>query len=304
MTPPASGAQHEIAFRDQRAIVTEIGGGLRTYTVGDHDVIDGYDEDTMCPSGRGQVLAPWPNRLEDGRYQFDDTDHQVPLDEPESHNAIHGLVRWRPWTVRTHEAHRVVVEHRLHPQPGYPFTLELTIEYTLSDAGLTVTTTAANLGPDSCPYGIGAHPYLTLGQRVDALTLRVHAQTVLESDERGLPNGSQAVDGSDYDFRRPRAIGTTILDHCFTDLDRDADGLARVALTDTEHDASVNLWIDGSYPYLMLFTGDPLPDVARRALAVEPMTCPPNAFHTTTGVIRLPPRATHTSMWGITASLE
>ena len=176
----------------------------------------------------------------------------------------------------------------------------LTVEYTLSDGGLGVRTTALNAGRDACPYGSGAHPYLTLGGTVDSLMLRVPAAMVLHSDSRGLPREVVGVEGTPFDFRRPRPIGGTILDHCFTGLDRDADGVARVELRAQPGDEGITLWVDRSYPYLMLFTGDPLPDVARRALAVEPMTCPPNAFRNNTAVISLAPGESTSGTWGIT----
>jgi aldose 1-epimerase len=257
----------------------------------------------MCSSGRGQVLIPWPNRLEDGSYEFDGRRHQLPLNEPERRNAIHGLVRWATWTAVARQPHRVVMEHILYPQPGYPFCLKLSIEYALSDGGLRVRTTAANVGTVPCPYGSGAHPYLTLGAAtIDRLILRMPGRTVLRSDERGLPIGDETVAGTEYDFRKPRPIGAVPLDHAFTDLDRDA-GVARVALRDPDQGIWVSLWVDESYPYLMVFTGDPLADVRRRSLAVEPMTCPPNAFRTGVGLIRLEPGATVTSTWGIASGL-
>jgi aldose 1-epimerase len=193
------------------------------------------------------------------------------------------------------------MEHILFPQPGYPFSLRLSIEYALSDRGLRVRTTATNVGTDPCPYGSGAHPYLTLGTAtVDRLMLRVPGRTVLRSDERGLPISREAVQDTEYDFRQPRQIGSTTLDHAFTDLVRDEDGLARVELRDPDHGTSVSLWVDESYPYLMLFTGDTLPDARRRrGLAVEPMTCPPNAFRTGDALIRLDPGGSLTSTWGI-----
>src|SRR5262245_55819600 len=225
MTPvgqaPPSGQQYELAFGDQRAVVTEVGAGLRSYTAGDRDVIDGYGVDEMSRSGRGQVLAPWPNRIEDGAYTFGGRRHQVPINEVEAHNAIHGLVRWAPWSVGAREPDRVVLEHVLYPSPGYPFTLALAVQYSLDNGGLTVSVTAANAGREPCPYGIGAHPYLTLGTPVDALELRVPARTVLRSDARGIPREASAVDGTEFDFRVPRRIGPTVLDSCFTDLDRD-----------------------------------------------------------------------------------
>jgi aldose 1-epimerase len=295
-----SGEQIEITAGDQRAVVVEIGGGLRSYSVGGRDLVDGYGADEMSSSGRGQALIPWPNRLEDGGYEFDGCRHQLPLNELDRRNAIHGLVRWAAWTASAREPHRVVMEHVLHPQPGYRLSVRLGIEYSLSDSGLQVRTTAANSGTKRCPYGSGAHPYLTLGTpTVDRLILSVPARTVLRSDERGLPTGKEAVEGTEYDFRKPRRIGSTTLDHAFTDLERDDDGLARVGLRDPDHGTQVSLWVDESYPYLMLFSGDSLPDVHRRSLAVEPMTCPPNAFRTGDALIRLEPGSSFTGTWGI-----
>ena len=112
---------------------------------------------------------------------------------------------------------------------------------------------------------------------------------MLVSDERDLPKGSEPVDGTEYDFRVSRTIGATKLDNAFTDLERGEDGRACVRISDPESGASRTLWVDESYAYLMLFTGDTRPDVNRRSLAVEPMTCPPNAFRTGDSLIRLEP---------------
>jgi aldose 1-epimerase len=297
-----SGEQITITAGDQQAVVVEVGGGLRSYSAGGRELVDGYRADEMSSSGRGQVLIPWPNRLQDGSYEFNGQRYQLPLNEPEHRNAIHGLVRWVAWTAAEHEPHRVVMEHVLYPQPGYPFTLGISIEYALSETGLQVRTTATNLGADPCPYGSGAHPYLTLGtESIDRLTLGIPGRSVLQSDERGLPVAKEIVDGTEYDFQKPRRIGSTRLDHAFTDLKRDQDGLARAELRDPDRGMQVSLWVDRSYPYLMLFTGDPLPDVNRRSLAVEPMTCPPNAFRTGDALIRLEPGSSSTGTWGIKA---
>jgi aldose 1-epimerase len=294
-----SGEQVEIGFGDQRAVIVEVGGGLRSLSVGDREILDGYGPDEMCSSGRGQVLMPWPNRLEDGSYEFEGKRHQVPLTEPENRNAIHGLVRWCAWSVGARSGDRVVVEHTLRPQPGYPFTVELSIEYELSDRGLSVRTTATNIGSTRCPFGAGAHPYLRLDTpTVDSLTLRVPGRTVFESDERSLPTGTATVDGTAFDFRTPRPVGATRLDTCYTDLERDGDGRARVKL----HDPSgrdVVLWVGKGYNYVMVFSGDALPDVERRSLAVEPMTCPPNAFRSGESLITLEPGAVFNAEWGI-----
>jgi aldose 1-epimerase len=295
-----SGEQVVLTLEDQRAVVVEVGGGLRAYSAGGRELVDGYEADEMCTSGRGQLLLPWPNRIEDGAYEFDGQLHQLALNEPERRNAIHGLVRWSAWSVSEREPSRVVLKHLIRPQPGYPFSLAVEIEYALSDEGLTIGTTARNVGSNPCPYGCGTHPYLTLGTAtVDSVVLTAPGRAVLSSDDRGIPSSRAAVEGTEYDFTRPRAIGSTQLDHCFTELERDA-GVARVELRADGERSGLTLWMDEAYGYLQLFTGDPLPDVDRRSLAVEPMTCPANAFRTGEGLIRLEPGDSFTSKWGLT----
>ena len=295
-----SGEQIEIVHGDQRVVVVEVGGGLREYTLDGRNVLDGYGRDEMSSSGRGQVLIPWPNRIQDGLYSFDGQEHQLPLDDVAEQDAIHGLVRWGSWMAGDRAKDRVVMEHALHPQPGYPFSLALSIEYVLSDAGLRVRTTAVNRGPRPCPYGSGNHPYLALSDSlVDSLTLQIPARTLLRSDERGIPVERLPVEGTDYDFRRPRAIGATVLDHAFTDLERGEDGRARVELRDPDTGNGLTLWVDEAHSYVMVFSGDPLPDVNRRSLAIEPMTCPPNAFRSGEDLVQLQPGQSFTSSWGI-----
>ena len=293
-----SGQQFPLAAGEHQATVTEVGAGLRTYSFRSRDVLDGYQPEEMSNSGRGQLLMPWPNRIAGGTYEWDGRQLQLPLTEVANGNAIHGLVRWSNWLVHEQAGDRVLLGHRLHPQPGYPFDLDLRVEYSLAADGLTVKTTATNAGADDAPFGAGAHPYLTHSTvPVDPLLLRVPAGTVLESNERGIPIGSAAVEGSALDFREERAIGATVLDHAFTDLVRDDDGRARARLTGP--DAAIELWVDERYTHLMVFTGDPLPDVNRRAVAVEPMTCAPNAFATGDGVIRLAPGESVELAWGL-----
>jgi aldose 1-epimerase len=291
--------QVEIACGEQRVGIVALGGGLRSYEVRGRELLNGFRPGERPTSGRGQVLVPWPNRIENGRYEFEGKRMQLPLSEPENGNAIHGLVRGATWNLVDHEPDRVVLDYTLEPQPGYPFALGLSIEYALSATGLTVTTTAWNLSSENCPYGAGQHPYLTLGTpTIDTLRLQVPGRVVAFSDERGLPVRSAPVDGTEYDFRGGREIGGTLLDNAFTQLERDGDGRARVLLDDAD-DAGLTLWVDESYRYLMLYTGDSHPDVARRGLAVEPMTCPPNAFRTGDSVIRLEPGESIASSWGI-----
>jgi len=201
MTAAPSGDQFEIRHGEQRATIVEVGGGVREYSVGDRAVLEPYPLDATCDGAHGTPLIPWPNRLGDGRYRFDGVDHQVALTEPDKHNAIHGFLRWRSWRAVEHVDHRVVVHTRIHPLPGYPFTVDVSIAYELGDGGLTVSTTATNLSDGPAPYGCGQHPYLSPGEGlIDDCTFELDARTRLLTDpERQIPTGREAVDAS----RRP-----------------------------------------------------------------------------------------------------
>ncbi len=298
---PPSGEQFEIVHGQQRATIVEVGGGVREYVVGERPVLDPYPAWAMCDGAHGAPLIPWPNRLGDGRYRFDGVDYQVGLSEPANHNAIHGFLRWRPWQAMTRDASRVVVGTRLYPLTGYPFTLEVRIEYALDEDGLSVRTTATNLCDSACPYGAGQHPYLSPGEGlIDACTLEVAAGTRIVTDpERQLPAGRETVAGGEYDFSSPRIVGEQPIDDPFTDLARDDSGRAVCRLTAPDG-ATVELWADENYPFMEVFTGDTLSQSRRRrGLAVEPMTCAPNAFQSGEGLIRLEPGQTHASQWGV-----
>lgn len=295
-----SGKQLEIIWRDQRATVVEVGGGIRQYGVVDRPVLDPYPINVMRDGAHGAPLIPWPNRLGDGRYHYDGVDYQVALTEPEKHNAIHGFLHWRPWQVLRQVKTRVTMGTRLFPMQGYPFLLDVEVDYALGEEGLRVATTAANAGVRPCPYGAGQHPYLSPGSGlVDRCTLQLEAATRIVTDtERQLPTGTEPVADTPYDFRKARLLDAQQLDFAFTDLNRDADGRAwaRLGGPDGRH---AELWVDGSYPIIEIYTGDTLvPERRRRGLGTEPMTCPPNAFQSGDGVIRLEPGQAVTTTWG------
>jgi aldose 1-epimerase len=300
MKPAPSGEQFEIGHGEQHATVVEVGGGIRTYGVGDRDVLHPYDVDAVCDGAHGAPLVPWPNRLRDGRYTFDGTEQQVALTEPDKRNAIHGFLQWRPWQAAEHAADRVVMATRLHPLMGYPFMLDVQVAYTIGDEGLTVATSATNAGDVACPYANGQHPYLSPGSGpIDAATLRFAAGFRIDTDrERQLPTGDVAVAGTPYDFAEPRPLGDLAVDFAFGDLPRDEDGRGWLALTGTDG-RTARLWVDQTYPYLEVFTADTLAPQRRRAgLGVEPMTSPPNAFGSGRDVLRLEPGDTVTTTWG------
>jgi aldose 1-epimerase len=304
LTVLPSGEQFEISSGGHRATIVEVGGGLREYEVDSRPVIEPYGADRIRDGAHGAPLIPWPNRLADGRYSFDGEDYQVPLTEPEKRNAIHGFLLWRSWEAVEHGADRVVMHTRLYALDGYPFSLDVQVDYRLEAGGLVVTTTVENVGDRDCPYGHGQHPYLSPGGgMIDDCTLQLAGRTRICTDaERQLPTARQPVDGTAYDFLEPRRLGSTQIDFAFTDLVRDRDGLAWTRLWAPDG-ACAELWVDEAYPFVETYTGDTLaPDRARHGLGTEPMTCPPNAFATGEGLIRLRPGESATTSWGVRLS--
>jgi aldose 1-epimerase len=301
MAHAPSGRQFEISLGDQHATIVEVGGGIREYRVGDRDVLEPYPLSQMCDGAHGAPLIPWPNRLADGRYSFDGTEHQTALTEPDKHNAIHGFLRWRPWRAVAHHDDRITMTAGLFPLQGYPFALDVRVEYRLGQGGLSVVTTATNVGDQPAPYGAGQHPYLSPGAGlIDDCTLRLEAATrILTDPERQLPVGREDVSGTPFDFRAGKELADLQVDYAFTDLSRDDDGRAWALLTGTDG-RTVRLWVDDAYPIIEVFTGDTLaPDRRRRGLGTEPMSCPPNAFQSGDRVIRLEPGEATTSSWGV-----
>lgn len=297
----ATGEQWVIGHGDQRAVVTEVGATLRSFTVADRPVLAGFGPEQWSTGGRGQVLAPWPNRLGDGRYTFEGVEAQAPLDEPAHGNAIHGLVRWLPWRMAGRAQNRVALSCELHPSPAFPFALRLTIEYRLGRGGLTVVTDADNVGSTDLPFGIGFHPYFGVGTTsIDHLRLQVPATDRLITDDRGLPTGRAPVSGTEFDFRQGRLIGVTRLDTGYGGLVRTAEGRACVELDHPDGPGGTTVWADERFHYFMIYTGDTLDPAERRtAVAVEPMSCPPDAFRSGVDLVVLQPGGRWTGAWGV-----
>jgi aldose 1-epimerase len=297
-----SGAQHEISLGNQHAVVVAVGGGLRSYTVGGRDVLDGYAADAMADGARAQTLVPWPNRVKDGKWTWRGQDMQLALTEPEQHNAIHGLVRWLGWERVGGDGSSVSMEVTTYPQPGYPWPLRVRNDVRLDASGVTVATSVTNLGDSPAPVAAGSHPYLSVGtEPIDTAVLHLPADAWLPTGDQQIPTGREPVAGSDYDFRTPRPIGDLEIDYTFTDLHRDPDGRFRLRL-EAPDGVGTTFWVGPEYGYVEIFTGDALPDPARRrrGLGVEPMTVPPNALATGESLVVLEPGDTWRGEWGVT----
>lgn len=291
-----TGTQIVLHGRGFTAIVTEVGATLRELSWQGRPLVAGFGRHELPHAYQGAVLAPWPNRLAGGRYRWGEVDYQVPLTEPERLNALHGLVCFVPWQVVATDPESVTLSHRLWPQRGYPFLLDLQARYHLSERGLTFTLTAVNAGDAPAPYGASFHPYLIAGgDRVDEWTLQVPAATYLTVDpDRLLPLATAPVGPVGFDFRSPTTLRGIEMDHAFTDLAFDDAGSVVLRLIGPSGRGVSMTWDRGA-PWLQLCIPDEHnPSMTRQALAVEPMTCPPDAFNSGIDLITLPPGGTHT----------
>jgi aldose 1-epimerase len=296
-----SGTQWSIEADGHRAVVVEVGGVLRHYSVGDVEVLDGFSAEEISPASAGQILAPWPNRIRDGQYTFDGQAYQLGLTEPARHNAIHGLVNWARWTAVEQSADAVTLEVEVPAQVGYPWWLRLRTRWSVSADGLRCDQEVVNTSGTNAPWGYSVHPYLRLpGVPVDEILLHVPGRKRIVADARLLPIGAVKVAGTDYDYTEPRRIGIQILDTTFGDIEHDADGITEVTIADPSSDAKVTVWADDKFHYWQVFSGDTLHgERFRRSVAIEPMTCPPDAFRTGRDLVVLEPGETWTASWGI-----
>ena len=301
---PASPSADQITISGggTEAVVVTLGAALRTLTQDGSPLVDGFTAQEPVPYGRGQLCIPWPNRIGKGQYTWDGKEIQAGWSEPGRQAALHGLVRWAIWDVRAQAQDRVTLGYRLCPLDDYPFLVDFEITYVASADGLAIELTATNKGTADAPYGFAAHPYLRVGDsHIDDCRLHLSARKVVLTDELLLPREVVSVTGTDYDFTATQSLAGRDVDNAYTGLDVDADGLSWATLWGPDGTDATSMWWEAATcSWFQVCTGDAFfPQWRRRGVALEPMTCPPNAFQTGEDVIRLAPGAESVIRWGI-----
>lgn len=285
-------------------MVTEFGAALRVFEVDGVPHTETFDADRLPPSASGSVLVPWPNRVADGHWWLHGESQQLALTEPDKNNAIHGLLRHAPWQVVEHSAAAVVLQATVPAQPGWPVPMLTSIGYALDERGLTVTHTVENLGGRPMPFGVGVHPYPRAGEAsTDECTLRLAASTVLPVDpERLLPvRPARSLQGDEVDFRSGRKLEGVWLDTAFggaTPAPDDPEEKVRHSLTGPDG-RGIQLWADPVFKWVQVYTSAEYPDRGGRVIAIEPMTCPPDALNSGTDLLTLQPGEAWTAHWGL-----
>ena len=292
-----TGEQYEIVSGDVRAVVIEVGAGLRALVHGERHLVETFAEDARPARGMGAVLVPWPNRTAKGRWRWDGADQQLALTEPDAGNAIHGLLRHVLYRVGERSDEAITLRAVVPPQPGWPVALDTAIRYAVDGEGLTVTHTVRNVGLAPVPFGVGAHPYLRAGDTpTDDCVLTVAATTTIPLDG-GLPTGPATAVPPALDLRGGRPVKELDLDNAFGGV-APADGDTHIRHHLAAPDGTTELWADPVFGYVQVFTPPDL--VGRgRAVAVEPMTCPPDALNSGDGLITLAADASWSGSWGI-----
>lgn len=311
VTPtPRSGTPLSLRSGGYTAEVASVGASLRALRHEGRDLVVPFEADEVRPGYRGATLAPWPNRIAAGTYTFAGAEHRTALTDPGRPNALHGLVAWLDFEVVDESDDAVTLSAVVVPQIGYPWRIRITTTYALDADGLTQTVVATNEGPDAAPYGTGPHPYLVAGAApLDAWTFALDAAQVLAVDDTLVPTGLEDVAGSSrFDWRAPRILGAAEIDHAFTGLGRDG-GTARAVLRDPSGTGVEMTWGD-ELTWVQVHTADlpggPAQPGHRAGLAVEPMTCAPDAFNADrhdydAGLIVLEPGAQAAASWRISA---
>ena len=307
---PTPDTEITLTHGDWQLVVAPYGASLRGLSKRAADgslreVVTGYTGVSGKVGGQGDVLIPFPGRVAAGRYTFQGQTHQMEKNDSEGPNAIHGFLRKTLWDWEQPSEAEVTFTTALaaDAHPGYPFALGVRITYSLGNDGMTCAFAIGNVGDQTAPVAAGFHPYFTVGSAlIDTDTLQVPFDSYLEYQNL-LPTGRVLpVEGSELDFRQPRPIGGTVFNTCFLGPQRDLDGLLRIHLRDAASQNLLTVWMDQTFEYVVLYSGDPLPEShRRRALAIEPMTCGSDAFnHPEWGLVALPPGETLSGAWGVT----
>jgi aldose 1-epimerase len=279
------------------AIITEVAAGIRALSVDGVDLVETYPEHVAAPFGSGTVLAPWPNRVRDATWTHDGETLRLAVTEPARNNALHGLLAFSPYSAVEQSDSAITLAATVFPQTGYPFQVDTTVRYELQDDGVTVTHGFENAGAARVPVAVGAHPFFRLGDvPTQELVLTLDAATRFEVDARLNPLREVPVDGTDYDLRSGRRVGDLSLDTAFGGVTR--GGVHTLASADGR---SVEIWQDDSFGYVQVFITDLFPDGDgfARAIAIEPMTAPPDALNSGLGLIWLEPGERWSGSWGV-----
>jgi aldose 1-epimerase len=268
------------------------------------NITDGYltpeeAEKTLFSSFKGSNLFPFPNRIDGGKYNHLDKSYELPITFPNENNAIHGLVLDQKFEIISKEDGDVTCSLVILYSPknlpeGYPFNYTLEVEYRwVKYALFECISKVTNHSQVKIPIGIGWHPYFKAEvPSVDNLWVQFPSEKLLEVNDRQIPTGKS----KDYaNFNQLTQLSDTKFDSCFT-LKQD-HAPAEIIIYNKSENFGYKIWQEtgiNKYNFLQVYTP---PD--RKTIAIEPMTCAPDAFNNKQGLITLEPGKSVSVKWGV-----
>ncbi|MEV0736155.1 aldose 1-epimerase [Streptomyces sp. NPDC050549] len=292
VSAPDGAVRAVLALRGATLLSWQVGSGAAGQPTELTELTDGYRDEAELRSQdgvRAGLLAPFPNRVADGRYHHDGREHDLLPGRAGDRTIYHGFAREAPFrlvaaTMTPDSARLLLRSTTVRPgrYPGYPFALDLEVEYTIGRRDLGIEIRATNVGETTAPYAAGWHPYFTLSRPIDDMVLRIPAHTLIRTDASLIPlPGTEALlpldRCPDMDFRTPRRLGTAVIDACFADLAPGPGGRTETVLSDPVTGAELRVWQYGGY--LHVFTGDTLARDRRASIALEPVEVLTDAFN-------------------------
>ncbi|MFA5926569.1 MAG: hypothetical protein WCT32_02235 [Patescibacteria group bacterium] len=295
--------------RKNQFLIIDSSGGIAQYYLNENgeqqDIIYGYASNKEKVGSMGDVLFPWPGRIENCQYDFAEEHYNLSGVRVKDGHANHGFAKFVPWEIvqsgRDSAQLRFKTSKEEYAEKGYPFALELTLSYALDDSGMTCMASVINTGDKSAPFGLGFHPYFSLGaESISNLALQINANKMVEFGPDLKPTGELLNISGELDYTKTKKIGKQVVDNCYADLNFE-NGIAKTTLSN-DNGEQVVVWQDESFPYLQLYSADTIPDPhKRRGLAIEPQTCTGFAFNMPKMGLRvLRPSEKFTGSWGVT----
>lgn len=287
-----------IADEELTCTISPTGATLHRMRQGDLELLAAPAVVDPALGHHGAVLEPWPNRIANAAYVFDGRQHRLPVNDVAYGHAIHGFVFDREWRIDEHGQHGIRLSTDIAQAPGYPFDVRVEVAYRVEAGTLRCDAAWENLGETDAPFGLGFHPYLRLDDDLDSWIVRVPARTVMDTDpSTKLPLARRPVT-READFMEPAAIGGRSFSRAYGDLVRDERGVATVQLASRTR--AVTIACSSAFRWVQVFTADlPTTELRRAGLAIEPQTCPPNAFVSGDDLMRLAPGERTTAWWSL-----
>lgn len=224
----------------------------------------------------GSLLFPYPNRVKDGIYKWNDKEWRLPINHVNEGHSIHGQVYDKVFRIAMEETTplmaRVVFEFSAEDGLlGFPWPFHVEVEVIFSGKkGLFVKTTVTNTGTEAFPYGIGWHPYFSTGTEINKLHFQMPAEVAWRVDDRMIPTLMQ---DNCTKFNSLENIGDTELDTCFSLKYKPKEALHMCELADPEKNCSLLIGFSNCQ-YLQVYTPSD-----RMRIAIEPQTAPPDMLN-------------------------